>query len=120
MNVKILIIDDTKALNELITKLIEREGFSTTSACTYQEAKTLLKQESFDLVTLDWDLDLSHTGIDLLPFISEKSKVILLSAKMEYQLAEATQEHEKIDDYIPKMELSQRLIPKIKELLNMG
>ncbi len=114
---KLLVVDDTQELNVLIVEKLKKSGFSVQSACTYKDAKDLLKKEDFDLVTLDWQLDHGKTGLELLPFVQEETRVILMSSMPTHQLEEATEEYEKINDYVPKMEISQLLIPKVKSLL---
>lgn len=116
-NFKLLVIDDMEELNALIVEKLKKSGFSVQSACTYQDAKDLLEKEDFDLVTLDWQLDKGKTGLELLPFVQEETMVILMSSMPTHQLQEATEKYEKINDYVPKMKISQSLVPKIKLLL---
>jgi len=100
---RILVVDDNSTLNDLIAKYFEKYGFLLDQACTFLDAKNLLGKESYDLITLDWELDDGKTGIDLLPFVDDSAKVLLVSGRPTHELHDAVQKHEKIDDYLPKM-----------------
>ena len=50
---KILIIDDEDVLQDVLTSLLRREGYSTLSARSGEEGLAILQQEEVDLVLLD-------------------------------------------------------------------
>ena len=49
----ILIVDDEEILQDVLTSLLTKEGYSTLSAGTGREALDLLEKEEIDLVLLD-------------------------------------------------------------------
>jgi DNA-binding response OmpR family regulator len=114
---KILVVEDNKVLNNIIVSLLEEAGFSVDAALTYENAKVLLKKKRFDLVTLDWELDGENIGIDLLPFVGEKTKVILVSGMSERWIQQKVGEYEKINGYVLKMNISERLVFLVEEIL---
>ena len=56
---KILLVDDEKSLNEVLTKGLEHEGFNVISAFSGSEALTILEDSSFsaDLMITDLYMD---------------------------------------------------------------
>ncbi len=63
---KVLIIEDTKQVSNLLKLKIERWGHSATVAATGQEALDIVKKEMFDLVLLDIFLP-DTIAYDLIP-----------------------------------------------------
>lgn len=50
---RILVVDDEAAIREILSRLLRREGYDTVVAADGDEALTLIKRESPDLVLLD-------------------------------------------------------------------
>ena len=119
MHNKILVVDDHELICELITKYLEEYGFLCDQANTYEDAKKLLETECYDLITIDWQLGRGRVGMDLLPFVDGMTKVILISGMPEWDLRRAVQEHEKIDDYLPKVFKGEDLVMKVRGLLDV-
>jgi DNA-binding NtrC family response regulator len=62
--VNILVIDDEEILQDVLTSLLQKEGFTTFSATTGQEGLDILAKEEVDLVLLDLMLpDLSGAEV---------------------------------------------------------
>ncbi len=84
MKEKILIVDDEKDILELISFNLEKEGYRTTTATSGEEAFSLLKKGSFDLLLLDLMLP-GIDGFDLCRMIKTDAKfdipIIMLTAK---------------------------------------
>ena len=116
---RILVVEDNKVMNSLITTYLEQYGFLPDAACTYNEAKKLLQREFYDLVTLDGDLDGGKIGFDLLPFIDKNTKVLLVSGRPDSELYETTQKYEKINDFLPKVFKGEDLVIKVRALLDV-
>mgnify|MGYP001286501122 CR=1 FL=1 len=81
---KILVIDDDKEINELITMFLKREGYEVISAFDGFEALTLAKRHSPDLLILDVLLP----GIDVFEICNELRKtsnvpILFVSCKDE-------------------------------------
>ena len=110
---KVLIIEDEKAIVDIIAFNLKREGYQTEEAYDGQEGLRLALQPDVDLVLLDVMLPLMD-GFELLRRLREKSNVpvIMVTAREE--------ERDKVfglesgaDDYITKpfsvKELSARI-----------
>ena len=80
---KVLIVDDELAFTKLLSLDLEANGdFSVTEANTGEQALTLLGNETFDIVLLDYHLD-TMTGLQILEWMNEKkieTPVVMLTA----------------------------------------
>lgn len=77
----ILIIDDDAHINDIVSKALQSEGYSVSSAYSGTEALMLLSQSKPDLVLLDLMLP-GLSGEELLPQIKD-IPVIVVSAKAD-------------------------------------
>ena len=77
----ILIIDDDAHINDIVSKALQSEGYSVSSAYSGTEALLLLSQRKPDLVLLDLMLP-GLSGEELLPQIKD-IPVIVVSAKTD-------------------------------------
>ncbi len=79
---KILLVEDDKAISEMVQTYLTNEGFTIVPVFTGQEAVTQFKEEPFDLVLLDIMLP-ELNGMDFLLALRKKSyiPVIIMSAK---------------------------------------
>ena len=77
----ILIIDDDAHINDIVSKALQADGYSVTSAYSGTEALLLLSQSKPDLILLDLMLP-GLTGEELLPQIRD-IPVIVVSAKAD-------------------------------------
>ena len=68
---KILIVDDEEVLQDVLSSLLQGEGYDTLQARTGDEALTLLESEEVDLVLLDLMLP-DAKGLDLLRKIRQE------------------------------------------------
>ncbi|MEA4922272.1 MAG: response regulator transcription factor [Eubacteriaceae bacterium] len=113
-NEKILIVDDEKPINKLVSSYITSEHFTALSAFTGREALDMVKSESPDLIILDVMLpDADGTALCLDIRKITDAPIIFLSCK--------TQEIDKIialsaggDDYMTKPFMPGELIARIK------
>ncbi len=85
MEGRILVVEDDATNLELITELLEDEGYSPLAVEDGEQALAALQQARFDLVILDWMLP-GISGIDVLRRIKEdpattNTPVIMQSAK---------------------------------------
>ena len=111
---KILIVDDEKAINDLIRSYLRKEGFISLSAYTGAEALTVLKKEHPDLIILDVMLpDIEGTALCMEIRKTNNAPILFLSCK--------SQEIDKIialsvggDDYMTKPFQPGELIARIK------
>ena len=77
----ILIIDDDAHINDIVSKALQSEGYSVSSAYSGTEALLLLSQSKPDLILLDLMLP-GLSGEELLPQIKD-IPVIVVSAKAD-------------------------------------
>jgi two-component system, chemotaxis family, chemotaxis protein CheY len=53
---KILAVDDSPLMREVIRKAVELLGYEFFEAANGQEALNLLKEQAIDIVTMDWNM----------------------------------------------------------------
>ncbi len=117
---KILIVDDEPAIREMVCLALRQADYSCLQAGDAQEAQAVLKQETPDLLLLDWMLP-GTSGLELGRRLRREPltrylPIILLTAR--------TQEDDKLkgfesgaDDYITKPFSARELIARVKALL---
>jgi|GEM_PF-1802769 len=82
---KILIVDDSRMDRENLVKFYRRSFINSSICCaeTYQSAKEIIKQEKFDIISLDGDLPDFKKGYHLIPSIKKHQypncKIIMIS-----------------------------------------
>ncbi|MDD5225240.1 MAG: response regulator, partial [bacterium] len=83
---KILIVDDEEKLLELLSRALSKDkAFEVVTASTIEEAEYAIKHACFDIILADIRLTgvLGRQGLELLPYVAEKSprtKVIIMTA----------------------------------------
>ena len=114
----ILIIDDEEVLQDVLTSLLEGEGFETRSARTGAEALAMLEQEEIDLVLLDLMLP-DTSGLDVLKRIradDPDQQVIVITAYSSIESAiEAMREG--AFHYIPKPFKNEEVLLTVRKAL---
>lgn len=82
MQKKILLVEDDKEINELVTSHLEQENFTVVNAFDGEEAIQLFENKSIDLVLLDIMLP-KLNGMEFLKRIRETSfvPILIISAK---------------------------------------
>lgn len=120
MSSKILIIEDEFAIREMLTFVLEQNGYSVIAKESYTEAQQALLHESPALILLDWMLP-NMSGIQVAKKLKQSDShksipIIMLTARSE--------EDDKIqglevgaDDYITKPFSPKELIARIKAVL---
>ena len=86
---KILVVDDEKFLNDLLSGHLKNEGYHVSNAYDGQEAIDMLNNEDFDIVISDVFLPKKH-GIDVLKYIislNRGTQVIMASGYMDISTA---------------------------------
>lgn len=89
MKINILIVDDELSMREFLAILLEREGYSVTSAGSAEEALSLLSSSLFDLVISDVQMP-GLGGIELLGRIktmTPETAVLMITAFSEAEQA---------------------------------
>ena len=115
---KLLLVEDDKALGGTLRKRLEKEQFIVTWTRTQNEALLYLDETSFDLAILDVGLP-DGDGFELAQLISEKLSlpIIFLTAmdSAEYRLKGYELG---ADEYIPKPFHFKELLLRIKKVLD--
>lgn len=120
MAVRILIVEDELAISEMLTFVLEKQGFDVVVADNYDEALNTLVEPYPDLVLLDWMFP-GGNGISL----AKKIKSIDLSRHIPIiMLTARAEEDDKVrglevgaDDYMTKPFSPKELIARIKAVL---
>ncbi len=111
---KILIVDDENDIAELISDILEDEGYETYIANNGKTAISLVKEEDFDLILLDVMMpDISGTevcaairNLTSCPIIFVTAKTNLTSKLVGFEVG--------ADDYITKPFINEELVARVK------
>ena len=74
---RILIVDDSKAMRMIVQRTLKQAGFAdhpTAEAGNGREALAILRRERFDLVLCDWNMP-EMSGIELLGVVTHEKLV---------------------------------------------
>ncbi|AZA12914.1 MtrAB system response regulator MtrA [Corynebacterium choanae] len=114
---KILVVDDDPAISEMLTLVLEGEGFSTVAVLDGAEAVSVFERENPDLVLLDVMLP-GMSGIDICRTIRRTSPVpiVMLTARTDTVDVVVGLESG-ADDYINKPFKAKELIARIRACL---
>jgi two-component system phosphate regulon response regulator PhoB len=120
MTPRILVVEDEAALQELLAYNLERSGFTVEQAYDADEARTLIAEQTPDLVLLDWMLPYM-SGLELCRQLRRQPAtanlpVIMLTARVE--------ERDRLhgldigaDDYVTKPFSVDELIARVRAVL---
>ena len=116
----ILVVDDERAIREMVMMALEKEGFKCIEASDGHKAESLIKQTVPDLLLLDWMMP-GLSGVDFTRKLrrneqTEHLPIIMLTAKTEEKdLIKGLESG--ADDYITKPFSPRALIARIQSLL---
>ena len=82
-DMKLLVVEDEKTLNKIISKRLESVGYTVSSSLNGEEALIELKRDTFDAIVMDIMMP-KVSGIEVLKEMKElgiKTPVLLLTAK---------------------------------------
>lgn len=82
---RVLVVEDEIEIQNLISLLLNREGFEVFKAGSVHEAYDLLKKIDIHIVTLDWMLP-GTSGVDFIDYLKKNYpdlKIMMLTAKSE-------------------------------------
>ncbi len=114
---RILVVDDEQSVLEFIETVLEDEGFSVTTAKTAAKARTLLKQQQFDLAIVDIYLE-DESGLELARLVKENTPstaVVVITGYPSTDNIKASLERE-VDGYLIKpvdLEALKNLVGKL-------
>lgn len=114
---EILLVDDDLELTELLAELLALEGFNVTVVHNGQEALSILKTQSFDLMLLDIMMPVLN-GVETLKQLRKTSSmpVLMLSARDD-DIDRVLGLELGADDYLPKPFNDRELVARIKAIL---
>ena len=118
--INILVVDDERAIREMIVMALEKEGFSCTEASDGHKAEAILGETMPDLALVDWMMP-GLSGVNLIIKLrrNEATKnlpIIMLTAKTEEDdLVKGLESG--ADDYITKPFSPRALVARINALL---
>ncbi len=100
---KILVVDDERGMRELLTIMLQKEGFDVSSAAGGQEALENISQRTYDIVITDIKMP-NITGIDVLKAVKETSPETIVIMITAYASTETAMDAMKLGayDYINK------------------
>lgn len=121
-NILILIIEDDKYMNEIITEVLDSQGYTTDSAISAVEAVKKIKQEGkkYQVLVLDYNLEdpKGVTGLDILEMAiknNPETKGIMVSA-FSQQLIRKNSRLKGIYKFLDKPFLITDLIDSVNEV----
>lgn len=88
---RILVVDDERAIRELVRRLLVSAGYDCATAGSSAEAAELLTRESFDLLLADLQLP-GESGLDLVARVRDRhanTAAIVMSGVHDSRLADA-------------------------------
>jgi len=92
--IRLLLVDDEAALREPLAEYLSRQGFSVTEAASAAQARSVLRDETPDLVLLDIMMPGTLNGLEVCRQIKADhatrfTKVVLLTARVQASDKEA-------------------------------
>ena len=114
----ILIVDDEATLRQTLTRILQRANIKATAVASGQEGLTLLSQQTFDLVYLDYRMP-DMSGMEVLKIIHARFPdlpVILFTAQPDVNSALGALRHG-ATDYLVKPLQPQALIERTQSIL---
>ena len=117
--IKILVVDDERDINEIITISLREAGFEAVGVYNLKDARVELESGIYSLVILDLNLP-DGDGVELLSEIKgrgSKIPVVLLTAKSEYVDIELGLEAG-ADDYLVKPFRGRELVLRCKNIID--
>ena len=114
-NYKILIIDDSKSTNKILTNMFQAKGFQCFNAFSLQEARDILKETTVDYVMLDINLP-DGNGYELIIELQHTpEKIFVITSEHDKQFMEVSYQKGVID-FIVK---DKNFFYKIKQIIGI-
>lgn len=124
---KILIVEDDSILRDFVVKIL-KDKYEVREAASSEEASEILKNYKPDLILLDVMMEDTTSGFNFAREIKEKEdfkdiKIIITTSidkelNIDFQKEAGNETWLPVDDYIVKPIDPQKLLEKVKSLLN--
>lgn len=118
-NYQVLIVDDEVHMCNILYRILEKEGYKVQTAPDGKAALRLVEKLDPDLILLD----LMMPGIDgrevcsIVRQLSEKTRVIYFTAKVESDPVKLKKLREEADGFIVKPATSKQILAGVKKVL---
>ncbi|QDE29742.1 MULTISPECIES: response regulator [Shewanella] len=114
---RILLIDDDIGLSDLLSQLLELEGFALTQAYDGEQGLMMAQQQDFDLILLDVMLP-KLNGFEVLRALRQRKQtpVLMLTARGD-EIDRVVGLEIGADDYLPKPFNDRELVARIRAIL---
>lgn len=123
MNILILVIEDDKYMNEMLTDILSDEGYKVDSAINVLDAINKLKynDKKYDLLVIDYNLQHPKgiNGIDIFEIAKEENpdiKAVLITAFVSEKTMREITMSKGIDAFMEKPFIISDLVDTIDEL----
>jgi DNA-binding response OmpR family regulator len=117
MRRKILLVEDTPELNDIIALYLEEEGFAVQCAYSIEDTVQALSKEAFDLIILDINLP-DGDGLLFLEDLRQTSTVPVIFASARTSQTDRIRGFQQGgDDYLPKPYSLEELTLRVRALL---
>ena len=120
-NYNILIVEDSKSINRMLTKSFSNKGFNCDSVFSLSEAREVLKTKSIDYVILDLHLP-DGSGSEIIDELeNSKEKIFVLTVESKKEMQDNAYKKGVIDfiikdaDFFLKMEQIQHSIENLEK-----
>lgn len=117
---KVLILEDEQDYVNVLTQLLEPEGYKVLAAGTVKEGLNLLEVITPDLLIVDWNLP-DRTGIDFVKEVRAQKKFrnvrIVMNSIRDGESDQLAAYLERVDFYFTKPIRPEVFLGKIKKLL---
>lgn len=120
---RVLVVDDDDAIRDMVAAMLEAVGLIVTTAASAEEALLLFREETFELVVLDWNMP-RMTGLDLCRALRQRPATAALPVLFLTANTSSTDMVEAFaagaDDYVVKPFRAPELGARIFSLLRRG
>lgn len=117
---KILIVEDEQDYVNVLTQLLEPEGFKIAAAGTVKDALNLLGMITPDLIIVDWNLP-DGTGVEFIKEVRSQKKFrnlrIVMNSIRDAESDQLAAYLERVDFYFTKPIKPEVFLGKIKKIL---
>ena len=117
---QVLVVDDERAIREMICLALSSEGYQCMEASDAHKAEALMREQTPDLILLDWMMP-GISGVDFARSLRRNEEtrhipIIMLTAKVEEEDMIRGLDSG-VDDYLTKPFSTRELLARIKALL---
>jgi DNA-binding LytR/AlgR family response regulator len=112
-------IEDSISDLNILKEALSLVPFYELEVCkSINEAISLLKKKTFDILFLDIALSNDDNGLDLIKFVPEKLPIIVISSHPQFAIN--TYEHKNVVDFLQKPYTCERFLRAIKRAINVN